>query len=101
VIATCEPPAWAARFEEEVLESLKREVRQFLKTRLDRDADGVSDSDSLLEAGIIDSMAVLELVGHIEQEYGLTVSDDDMMPDNFDTIDAIATFIATRRAGRA
>ena len=79
------------------MESLKREVRQFLSGKLHRNVDGVGDGESLLEAGVIDSMAVLELVGHIEQQYGFTVSDDDMMPENFDTIDAIAAFIASRR----
>ena len=82
------------------MDSLKHEVRQFLTTRLQRNVEGVGDSDSLLEAGIIDSMAVLELVGHIEQQYSLTVSDDDMMPENFDTIDAIAAFVGSRRGTR-
>ena len=78
------------------MESLKREVRQFLAGQLHRNVD-VGDNESLLEAGIIDSMAVLELVAHVEQQYGFSVSDDDMMPENFDTIDAIAAFIASRR----
>lgn len=82
------------------MDSLKREVRQFLTSQLHRKVDGVGDNDSLLEAGIIDSMAVLEIVGHIEQQYGVTVSDDDMMPENFDTIEAIAAFIDSRRAAR-
>ena len=82
------------------MDSLKREVRQFLTTRLHRNVEGVDDSASLLEAGVIDSMAVLELVGYIEQQYGITVSDDDMMPENFDTIEAIAAFIGSRRGTR-
>ena len=81
------------------MEGLKREVRQFLAGKLHRKVEGVGDHDSLLESGVIDSMAVLEIVGHIEQQYGVTVSDDDMMPENFDTIEAIAAFIASRRDG--
>ena len=79
------------------MEALKREVRQFLTTQLHRKVDGVGDAESLLEAGVIDSMAVLELVGYIEQRYAITVGDDDMMPENFDTIEAIAAFIESRR----
>ena len=82
------------------MEAQKREVRQFLTTQLHRKVDGVGDGESLLEAGVIDSMAVLELVGHIEQRYGITVGDDDMMPENFDTIEAIAAFIESRRGAR-
>lgn len=81
------------------MEALRHEVRQFLSDRLHRRVEGVGDRDSLLEAGVIDSMAVLEIVGHLEQQYGVTVSDDDMMPENFDTIEAIAAFIASRREG--
>ena len=81
------------------MEGLKREVRQFLAGTLHRKVEGVGDGDSLLESGVIDSMAVLEIVGHIEQQYRVTVSDDDMMPENFDTIEAIAAFIASRRDG--
>lgn len=81
------------------MDGLKREVRQFLAGELHRKVEGVGDRDSLLERGVIDSMAVLEIVGHIEQQYGVTVSDDDMMPENFDTIEAIAAFIASRRDG--
>lgn len=82
------------------MEALKREVRQFLATQLHRKVDGVGDTESLLEAGVIDSMAVLELVGYIEQRYSITVGDDDMMPENFDTIEAIAAFIESRRGSR-
>jgi acyl carrier protein len=81
------------------LEDLKRGVRQFLTDSLHRKVEGVGDRDSLLEAGVIDSLAVLEIVEHIEQQYGVTVSDDDLMPENFDTIEAIAAFIAGRRDG--
>jgi len=39
-------------------------------------------------------------VGYIEQRYSITVGDDDMMPENFDTIEAIAAFIESRRGSR-
>jgi len=54
---------------------------------------GVKDGDLLLENGILDSMGVLELVHFIEQEYGILVSDDELAPDNFQSIDRLAAFI--------
>ena len=58
----------------------------------------VSDTESLLEAGIIDSMGVLSLVQFIEQHYGIAVTEDEMMPENFDSIEAIAVFVERRRS---
>ena len=50
-------------------------------------------SDNLLESGVIDSMGVLELVGFIEQEFSILVSDDDLTPENFQNVDSIARFV--------
>jgi acyl carrier protein len=52
----------------------------------------------LLEAGVIDSMGVLELVSFIEKQYRIAVAEDEMMPENFDSVDAIAAFIDRRRS---
>jgi acyl carrier protein len=75
-------------------------IRQFIETDLARDLSTVANSDSLLEAGIIDSMAVLQIVGFIEQRFGVTVADDDMMPENFETVDAMAAFVDRSRKGQ-
>ena len=75
-------------------------IRQFIATDLARDLSTVANSDSLLEAGIIDSMAVLQIVGFLEQRFGVTVGDDDMMPENFETVDAMAAFVGRSRRGQ-
>ena len=80
---------------------IQNEVRAFITGDLGRDVAGVSNADSLLEAGIVDSLGVLSLVSFIERQYGIVVSEDEMMPENFDSIDAIATFVERRRSGRA
>jgi acyl carrier protein len=76
---------------------IQREVRDFIKINLGRDLRDVTDTDSLLEAGIVDSMGVLALVGFIEQRYGIAVGDEEMMPENFDSISSIAGFVAKRQ----
>ena len=53
---------------------------------------------SLLEAGIMDSMGVLLLVTWLEQEFDLVVDDDEVVPENLDSIAAIGAFIAGKRA---
>ena len=64
-------------------------VEQFL---FGQDAD-LTDSSSFLDKGILDSTGVLELVAHLESTYGVKVSDDELLPDNLDSIDAICAFI--------
>jgi acyl carrier protein len=56
----------------------------------------VKNSDALLEEGILDSMGVLEVVAFIEREFATVVSDDDLMPENFRSIDQIADFVRRR-----
>jgi acyl carrier protein len=53
---------------------------------------GVKNSDSLLDSGIIDSLGILELVTFIEKEFGIHVSDEEMLPEIFQTVDALAAF---------
>ena len=57
------------------------------------DPQSFDDRTSFLDRGIIDSTGVLELVTFVETEYKITVADDDMIPSNFDSIDALTAFI--------
>lgn len=57
-----------------------------------------TDDDSFLEKGILDSTGVLELVGHIETEYGIRFEADEIVPDNLDSINQIAEFIGRKTA---
>jgi acyl carrier protein len=56
------------------------------------------DSDPLLDSGIIDSLGVLDIVSHLEKEFALTVADDELVPENFQTIDRIAAFVESKSA---
>ena len=57
----------------------------------------VTDSDNLLESGVIDSLGVLELVTFLQQEFSLQVDDDELKPENFQSIQSIAQFVEQRR----
>lgn len=77
--------------------SLTDEIRAFLADDLGRRLDGVADDDSLLETGVIDSIGVMSLVAFLEKQYGFVVTDDDLMPENFDSVNAVARFVNGRR----
>jgi acyl carrier protein len=75
-------------------------IRRFLTERawLPRNGE-VSEFDSLLEKGVIDSMAMVELVSFIEQTYEIGIDDEELMPDNFDSLAAISAFVTSKRNG--
>lgn len=56
----------------------------------------LNDDDSLLENGIIDSLKMIELISSIEKKYTIKVEDDELMPENFDSINAITNFIISK-----
>jgi acyl carrier protein len=79
--------------------TIEERIRQFIVNNFYvADAGALADSTSFLDQGIIDSTGVLELVGFVEDEFGVSVEDTDIMPDNFDSIQKLATYITRRQA---
>jgi acyl carrier protein len=80
-----------------VVQNLNEEVRQFIvkKFPLARKQQ-IGNADRLLESGLLDSQGVLEVVAFIEQNFPIIVSDDDLLPENFHTIDRIVAFIRSK-----
>jgi acyl carrier protein len=58
---------------------------------------GVRDDEPLLQNGILDSMGILDLVGYLEDEFGIVVEDEELSPDNFQTIQRLAVFVSGKR----
>jgi acyl carrier protein len=59
--------------------------------------DTFSDDDSLLDKGIIDSTGVLELVAFLDESYGISVADQELVADNFDSIEKLVEFVKRKR----
>jgi acyl carrier protein len=81
----------------------ERKVRQFIEENFlfREDRAAVSDTESLIDAGLIDSTGVLELVAFLEDAFALRLADADIVPENLDSIRAIVTFIEGKRASVA
>ncbi|OLE67247.1 MAG: hypothetical protein AUG09_03450 [Acidobacteria bacterium 13_1_20CM_2_68_7] len=60
----------------------------------------VAREDSLLESGIVDSLGVLELVEFLERTFGVSVTEEDLLPENFDSIRRMAEMVDRKVAGR-
>jgi acyl carrier protein len=80
---------------------VREQVREFVRTNfLFNSATPVSDDSSLMEQGIVDETGVLELVMFVEETYGIQVDEADLIPENFDSIDRISSYIAERLTGQ-
>lgn len=79
----------------------KRQIKQFvLKNYLfTEDESALADDESLIKNGTIDSTGMLELVFHLEDTWPIKVVDEEMVPANFETIDAITAFVVRKLAG--
>jgi len=73
------------------------EVRTFIVNNymLGRE-EGLSTNDSFQEQGIIDSTGILELVSHLEETYGIEVLDEELNPDNLDSVNKIAAYVTRK-----
>lgn len=76
----------------------KEQVRQFVITNFYvADPAALQDSESLLDSGIVDSTGVLEVIGFLEETFGIKVEDREMLPENLDSIERIAAFVARKK----
>jgi acyl carrier protein len=61
------------------------------------DASALADADSFLEKGILDSTGIMEVIFFIEEQFGIKVEDEEMIPDNLDSIDHLVAFIERKK----
>ena len=73
----------------------KSKIRSFILDNFlfTDDERALANDDSFLEKGIIDSTGILEVINYIEDEFGITVEDDELLPDNFDSVDNVDAYV--------
>ena len=85
------------------MNQLKTELRRYITENFlfGQDDTALTDDASFLEKGLIDSTGVLEIVAHLEQEYRVSVEDEELIPQNFDSLNSLAAYVSrkTARAG--
>jgi acyl carrier protein len=81
---------------------MKQELRAFIVSNylFGQPAD-FSDDDSLQEKGIIDSTGVLELVAWLEDTYRIRIGDNELLPENLDSINRLARFVERKKLAPA
>jgi acyl carrier protein len=78
--------------------TIERDIRQFLSDNFPLADEGseLAGGDSLIEAGVIDSTGVLELIEFLEANYAIQISDEEVLPDNLDSIERIGRFVTAK-----
>ena len=75
--------------------SIEHAIREFILSSFlftDNDEELANDA-SFLEEGIVDSTGILELVMFVEEAFGLSVQDEDIVPENFDSVESLTRFV--------
>jgi acyl carrier protein len=77
---------------------IQQELHNFLTENfaVDGDVNPIGLDESLIESGVVDSTGLLELVSFVETRYGLQVPDEDLLPENFETLANISAYITKR-----
>lgn len=95
-------PAWKERsFKWEGISSMIADrIREFILSELvqDKSITSLSESESLIESGIIDSLGIQKLLAFLEEKLSIQITDDDIVPENFETIETIVSLIKSKNA---
>ncbi len=85
------------------MERFERQLRKFIVENFlfGDETMPFSNEDSLLDRGLIDSTGVLELVAFLQQNFAITIADDEIVPDNLDSILGISDFVGQKLQARA
>ena len=77
-------------------------INDYISTELVQDPAllPLANATSLLETGILDSLSLLRLVVFVQQRFGITVDDVDLVPEHFDSVDAICAYLRSREGGK-
>ena len=77
------------------MDQVKLKIKEFIiENFLFGEENDLNDDTSFLEEGIIDSTGVLELIEFLEEEFEIEIDDEDMIPENLDSLNNLEIFIA-------
>ena len=80
--------------------SFREDLLTFVRDQViaEGEADGIDENEPLIDRGLIDSMGLLKITGFIEQKTGLRVPDDEVSPDNFQSVADMDRMVQRLRA---
>lgn len=82
------------------MDDIKAELRRYIEDNFIMGAVGVTlaDNASFFDQHVLDSTGFLELISYLEDAFGIQVTDEEMIPENLDSLNSIDAFVARKRA---
>jgi acyl carrier protein len=79
---------------------IKKTIKEFITSHFLKGDKSITlrDDSSFLEDGIIDSVGILELVAFIEESYGFHVEDEELVPENLDSVEKLVVYVNSKLA---
>ncbi len=79
--------------------STNEKVRAFISREIapNRSLESLTDDLALIDEHVVDSLGIFDIVGFLEREFGMEVLDEDLVPENFGSIQRISTYVEGRR----
>lgn len=76
-------------------------IKKFIGAELMRhkDKDKLKITDNLIESGIIDSLGIQKLIAYLESSFSINISDIEVLPENFETVQSISSFVRNKMTG--
>ncbi len=76
-------------------------IKKFISAELIRNKgkDKLEITDNLIEGGIIDSLGIQKLIAYLESSFSITIADMEVLPENFETVRSISSFVRKKTAG--
>ena len=83
--------------------SLSKNLTKFIQGSLLADHPGppLTENDSLIQRGVLDSIGLLQIMTYLEQEHGIRVPDDEVLPENFETVRQIEELVQRLKSARS
>lgn len=82
------------------MENPRSHIRAFILEKFPlAKSRSMGDADNLLQAGLVDSLGILDVVAFLEQKFGFTVDDEELTPENFASVDTLTTFTERKLSG--
>lgn len=82
--------------------NISEQIRGFIIERFPlADKNKFSNETALLDSGLIDSLGILDVVEFVERKFEILLTDDELVPENFQTVQHLAEFLARKRSTRS
>ena len=75
---------------------IKNRIREYILESTFDDVENLTDETLIFEEGVLDSMGLLFLIEFLQEEYGISTNDDELVVENFQTINNIHAFVASK-----